>query len=252
MRSLQLIRHATLRVKIGGSTFLVDPMLSPAGTMPAIDNTANDLRNPLVEMPMAVEEVLDGVDAILVTHTHRDHWDAAATSLVHKHMPILCQPEDREKFHEWGFEDVRPIYAAAVFAHTTMYRTGGQHGTGEIGKAMAPVSGYSLRARTGEELYIAGDTIFCDEVGQALAEHKPKYTVVNAGGARFNEGDAITMAAEDVVEVCRAAPWTKVIAVHMEAINHCGVSRADLAEALEREGLRDQVLIPADGEVVSL
>jgi len=76
--------------------------------------------------------------------------------------------------------------------------------------------------------------------------------VVNAGGARFTVGDPITMTPQDVAKVCRKARKSKVIAVHMEAINHCLVSRADLRTYLQQQGLIDQVSIPLDGEKITL
>ena len=75
-------------------------------------------------------------------------------------------------------------------------------------------------------------------------------TLVNAGGARFNIGDPITMTAYDVVKVCRKAPQAKIIAVHMEALNHCLLSRAALRSHLEQEELSEQVFIPLDGETL--
>jgi hypothetical protein len=36
----------------------------------------------------------------------------------------------------------------------------------------------------------------------------------------------------------------------MEAINHCLLTRADLAEALDERGLAGRVEIPADGETL--
>lgn len=249
---LQLIRHATLHVRIHGIVLLVDPMLGDAGSMAPIQNSANPRPNPLVPLPFPAEQAFAGVDAVLVTHTHRDHWDATATELIPRRMPIICQPEDVAKFREWGFEDVRTIHTSAAFGLVTIVRTTGRHGTGAIGEAMAPVSGYVLRSRAGESLYIAGDTIYCPEVADALARFRPKYTVVNCGGARFLEGDPITMTAEDVIEVARTAPFTEVIAVHMEAINHCGVTRDELRRKLCEHKLCERVRIPADGEIYSL
>lgn len=60
------------------------------------------------------------------------------------------------------------------------------------------------------------------------------------------------MTADDVIAVANAAPAARVIAVHMESINHCVLRRADLAAALERAGLSSRVAIPADGERVAL
>ena len=55
--------------------------------------------------------------------------------------------------------------------------------------------------------------------------------VVNASGARFTEGDPIVMTAEDVVAVARHAPDAHVVAVHLEAINHCLEPRATCGAA---------------------
>jgi L-ascorbate metabolism protein UlaG (beta-lactamase superfamily) len=248
---IQLIRHAALRVRIDSIHLLVDPMLGEKGSMPAIVNSANPAPNPLVPLPMPVSEILQGIDAVLVTHVHRDHWDAAATELIPRSLRILCQPPDTVFFRELGFEDVRPVQSAVAYGMVTIARTGGEHGTGEIGAKMAPVSGYVLRSRAGESLYIAGDTIYCPAVKKALKDFAPQVAVVNCGGARFLEGDPITMTAEDVATVARLAPETQIVAVHMEAINHCAVKRADLRAHLTSLKLAKPVLIPRDGELLT-
>jgi hypothetical protein len=56
------------------------------------------------------------------------------------------------------------------------------------------------------------------------------------------------MTAVDVLSVCRAAPEAKVIAVHMEAINHCLLTREQLAAEVKAASLRQNLRIPADGE----
>jgi L-ascorbate metabolism protein UlaG (beta-lactamase superfamily) len=245
---IQLVRHATLRVKIDELTLLVDPMLSDAAAMPPIDDSGDERRNPLVPLPMSLDEIMQGIQAVLVTHTHRDHWDAAATEQIPKHTRILCQPEDADKFYDWGFEDVRPIHSAAVFGHVSIYRTGAQHGTGELAKKMAPVSGYFLNSRKGDSLYLAGDSVWSNPVKDVLNRYRPQVTVLNTGAARFTYGDPITMTEKDVIRVVRQAPYTKVVAVHMESINHCGLTRKDLARHLADNNIGEQVLIPADGE----
>ncbi len=246
---IQLIRHATLRVSIGGHTMLVDPMLSAKEEMDPIQNADNTRRIPMVELPFSVAEILKDVDLVLVTHTHRDHWDAAATDIVPKTLPIFCQPEDEPKFREWGYTDVRPVHTEIGFDGLTMARTGGQHGTGDLARQMAPVSGFVLRAENEPSVYIAGDTVYCAEVEQALDKHDPHAVVLNAGAAQFIMGDPITMDAKDVAKVCRRAPNSAIVAVHMEAINHCHLKRAHLEAALDREGLKGKVLIPKDGEM---
>jgi hypothetical protein len=60
------------------------------------------------------------------------------------------------------------------------------------------------------------------------------------------------MGADDVVKVCQAAPQATVIAVHMEAVNHCVLTRDGLRAELNRAGVASTVLIPRDGEELRL
>jgi hypothetical protein len=115
--------------------------------------------------------------------------------------------------------------------------TRGRHGTGEIGEALGPVSGWVV-----DGIYVAGDTIWCDEVEHALATYRPHTVVVNAGGARFNVGDPIVMDVAGVRRV-RAATDARVIVVHLEAVNHCLEPRAAYRAI-------DGVVVPDDGETV--
>ena len=247
---LRLLRHATLIVEFAGRKLLIDPMLSPPGAMPTIENSPNPRPNPLVPLPVGTAEIAQDLDAVLVTHTHRDHWDDAAARELPKEVPLLCQPGDEQKLRSQGFTQVQPLRTGLIWNALEVTRTGGQHGTGDIGRKMAPVSGFVLRGPGEDPLYIAGDTIWCAEVQEALQQFCPATIVVNAGAARFLEGDPITMTAADVISVCRAAPHAKIIAVHMEAINHCLLTRQELRAQAQAAALTPQLLIPNDGDWV--
>ena len=233
-----LVRHATLILDWDGRRVLVDPQLDPEGARPAIDNTPNPRRNPLVPLPVPAEEVVRGLDAVIVTHLHRDHLDETAERLLLRGVPVFCQPEDEARLRELGLR-ARPVVGDTGWDGRTIHRTGGRHGTGVIAERLAPVSGFVL-----DGVYIAGDTVWCDEVAGAIERHRPRAAVVNAGGARFLEGDAIVMTAADVLEVVARVP--AVVAVHMEAINHCVLTRAELRAAAPA------VLVPEDGETVEV
>jgi L-ascorbate metabolism protein UlaG (beta-lactamase superfamily) len=251
--NIHFLRHATFVLEIAGLRLLVDPMLSPAGAMDPVQNAADTRRIPLVDLPLdeaGLRELLNSLDGVLVTHTHRDHWDARAIELLPKGLPILCQPEDEAKIASASFTQALPVAAERAWRALKVTRTGGRHGTGEIGQKMGPVSGFVITAPDEPRLYVVGDSIWCPEVAAALAAHTPQAVVVNAGAAQFLTGDPITMTAADVIAVCRAAPGAGLVAVHMETVNHCGLTRPLLRQALAGAGLEGRVQIPADGAQV--
>jgi L-ascorbate metabolism protein UlaG (beta-lactamase superfamily) len=75
---IRQVRNATLRLDYAGTRFLIDPYLAKKDAYPGFEGTVNShIRNPRVELKTPLEEIL-AVDAVIVTHTHHDHWDDAA------------------------------------------------------------------------------------------------------------------------------------------------------------------------------
>jgi L-ascorbate metabolism protein UlaG (beta-lactamase superfamily) len=249
---IQFLRNATLLLEWNNKKILVDPMLGAKSSMDTVPNAANNIRNPTTDLPINEEtrnNMIASPDAIIVTHTHRDHWDVTAQTLLPKNLPLFCQPEDVETITAQGFTQVIPVLSVITWENIHITRTGGQHGTGEIGKMMAPVSGFVLKDDQ-VTLYIAGDTIWCEDVATAMDVHQPDYVVVNAGAAQFLQGDPITMTATDVINTIQHPAQSKVIAVHMEAINHCYLTREALAAAIATQNLT--AIIPAPGEWIDV
>jgi L-ascorbate metabolism protein UlaG (beta-lactamase superfamily) len=50
--TLQLLRHATVIITINSLKILVDPMLSAKAAMEPIQNCGNDIRIPMVDLPV--------------------------------------------------------------------------------------------------------------------------------------------------------------------------------------------------------
>jgi hypothetical protein len=56
---MQHIRNATTKIDYAGKTFLIDPFLAKKDTYPGFEGTfRSHLRNPTVELPMSVEDVM--------------------------------------------------------------------------------------------------------------------------------------------------------------------------------------------------
>lgn len=260
-QQIQQIRNATIKITYGNTTFLIDPMLADQGAYPGFENTyRSELRNPLVGLPMAAEDVVEGTDAVIVTHTHLDHWDDAAQKLLPKDIPLFVQnAADAEMVRSQGFKDVRILDDDAEFRGVKLHKTGGQHGSDaiyavpELARVLGEVMGVVFEAKGQKTTYVVGDTVWRDEVVRALERYRPEVIVLNTGAAEVSgfEGDPIIMGKEDTLRIHRAAPDATIVAVHMDAVNHMTLSREELGDFVRSEGLQDNVAIPADGEIIS-
>jgi L-ascorbate metabolism protein UlaG (beta-lactamase superfamily) len=249
--NLRLIRNATLQVEFAGRQLLVDPLFAEPGAYSSVTFGKTAAKNPTVPLPCAVETLLEP-DILIVSHSHFDHFDSVAMDRLPKQIPLLCQPADQARFAGAGFTQVIPVTGSPVTLQAIQFfRTTGRHGKGIVGRAMGAVSGFIIKAEHEPTLYLAGDTVWGTMVQEVLAQYHPDVIVLNTGAAQFNVGGPITMTADDVVQVCRAAPRAKIIAVHLEAINHCRLTRQALAARVAQAQVANQVLIPADGQRIT-
>ncbi|QUJ69540.1 MBL fold metallo-hydrolase (plasmid) [Photobacterium sp. GJ3] len=247
------VRNATLIIQYAGKQFLIDPMLASQGTYPGFEGTPNShLRNPLVELPCSLETLLE-VDAVIVTHTHPDHWDETAKQVIPKDMLIFAQHQaDADVIRTSGFTNIRVMADNTDYEGITLSQTDGQHGSDDlmsaIGDRMGEVCGVVFRHPDEKTLYIAGDTVWNHHVQQSIERYQPDVIILNSGDAQIDGLGAIIMNKEDVRAVYEAAPKATIIASHMEAVNHAVLSRQALRDYLITHQMTDRVRIPEDGE----
>lgn len=253
---MQQVRNATVKITYAGTTFLIDPMLAEKGTYPGFEGTyRSHLRNPLVDLPGSPDEVISDVDAVIVTHTHLDHWDDAAQKTLPKDIPLFTQHEaDAQLIRSQGFKNVRVLADEAEFGGVKITKTGGQHGTDEmyavpaLAQALGEAMGVVFQAPGYKTLYLVGDTIWRKEVDQAIEKYHPEVIVLNAGKAKMAGLDgAIIMGEEDVLRASQAAQNAKIVAVHMDSINHMSLTREELRTYVKKQGIESRVEIPQDG-----
>ena len=256
--SYQHIRNATAKIEMAGSTFLVDPYLAPKGSYAGFEGTINSQkRNPLIDMKEPVEKVLEGVDAVIVTHTHADHWDEYAQKVLPKTLPIFVQNAgDARIIRSQGFKDVRVVGKNTKFNKVKLSKTGGQHGTDQmyaipqLAELAGEAMGVVMQADGEKTLYIVGDTIWNEEVDFALNRYKPEVIVMNTGYAQLQGfSDSIIMGKADVAKARQAAPKADIITVHMDAVNHTAVTSDEMRKFVKENKL-NKVAVPREGEVL--
>ena len=118
---------------------------------------------------------------------------------------------------------------------------------------MGTVSGFVFQAPGEPTLYWAGDTILYEPVLQVIERFRPDVIVTHSSGALWKGSGPIVMDAAQTLAVCRAAPQSRVVAIHLDSLDHGEVSRADLRAQAQGAGLPDGcLLIPEDGETLEL
>ena len=204
------IRNATGKLTIKNTTFLIDPFLAPKDTYPGFEGTFNyQQRMPMVDLPVSLDDLLSNVTAVVVTHTHLDHWDDTAINAIPKSLPIFVQnTADKELITSQGFNDVRIIFESLEFNGITLRKTGGSHGT---------------------------------------------VIIMNTGYAQvLGFEDSIIMGTKDIGRMVVRKPEAKIIAVHMDTVNHTATSRKDVRKFIKGTNIESHVAVPEDGETIVL
>lgn len=255
----QLIRNATVVFHYAGKKFLIDPMFSSKGTFPGFPGTVNShLNNPLVDLPVSSESLTDA-DAVIVTHLHIDHWDEAAVKALPKDKVIFAQNQDDAlAIKNAGFKDVHILNEDSSFENVSFQKTDCQHGTDqayaipELASTLGQASGLFFSHQGEKSVYFVGDSIWIDAVESNLIELQPEVIVLNVGFAGVEGLGPVIMGKDDVLKAHEICPQAIIIAMHMETLNHCILSRKELKEFVEEKGISNKVIIPADGEIIDL
>lgn len=259
---IEQIRNATIKIHYAGKTFLVDPWLAPKGSMGCFADLSTfrvchkeqaRIPMPMCALPFPTEKVLEDVDAYIVTHVHPDHIDMNLDGTIKDYLKrdvatFVQSDEDAIVLQKSGFGDVRTLGANSSFGDIQLMKTPGLHGTL---KPCGPSCGVVFRHPEEKTLYVAGDTIWYSEVERSLASFRPDVVVLNACAAELEDYGRLIMDDHDVAMVHKAAPCARVIVSHMDTVAHASITRATMRERLQKLGIWDAILMPADGESLS-
>ena len=177
-----------------------------------------------------------------------------------KSIKIFVQHErDGDLLKAQGFTNITSLSLEKTveFEGIILNKTGGSHGTTEmyavpqLAEILDEAMGVIFQAKDHPTVYLVGDTVWTAEVNKAINRYKPDVMIMNTGDARTLAfpNDGIIMGLQDVAHARQMLPNTKLITVHMDAVNHMSVYRKDLRQFVQANKL-ENVVIPEDGETV--
>jgi L-ascorbate metabolism protein UlaG (beta-lactamase superfamily) len=153
------IGHGTVLIELDGARLLTDPLLR--------DRVAHLRRY----VPPPAEGSLRALDAVLITHLHRDHLDMPSLRQVARGLPLIVPRGAGRMLLRRGFDAVREIEPGeelAVGALTVTATEARHHGGRGTGPARGPALGYVISGT--RRIYQPGDTDLFDgmvEIGAA-------------------------------------------------------------------------------------
>jgi len=258
------LRNATFVIESKEHYILIDPMLSGIGELPTFTYFKHKAqKNPLVPLPKNSSEILAKANHCLITHsqkwgiellTHMDHLDKPGKTYLKKNnIPTASLKADTPYLKKQGIHMTRELeyWKPKDFLGGKITAVPAKHGHGWMHHFMANGAGYYIELLDEPSLYISGDTVLTKDVKRALSEFKPDITVVAAGNASLDLDGDILMPIEEILQFIRLSP-SKVIANHLEALNHCPITRELLRAELKKNNLLEKVYIPDDGETLDM
>lgn len=255
MLHIHQIRNATIIIETEKEVILVDPMLGNQGIMPPFTLFRHKARkNPTVPLPKNTYSLLNKVTHCLITHQHPDHVDNAGVQfLIKNNIPVTCSIKDEKALKKRGLNIVQSLkyWEKQPFLGGVIEGIPAKHGYGFVAKLMGNVLGFYIQLPNQKSIYLSSDTVYTNAVHKVLTNYKPKISVLACGAAQFDIFKQLIMSVEDILKFIKNSSGS-VIANHMEAINHCPLTREKLKTILKQNNLHHNVYLPEDGELVTI
>ena len=245
-------------IRLGSFTLLTDPNFLRRGQRAYLGKGLWSRR--LTEPSMQPAE-LPGLDAVVLSHLHGDHFDRVARAGLCRDQPVLTTPRAAERLQRWGFE-TRGLDTwhreLLTKGHETLTVESlpAVHARGVMGRLLPPVMGSLLEHRVGgavsRRIYLSGDTLTGDHLDDIAARHPDiDLAVVHLGGTRVLMHTVTMDAAQGVDFLGRIGP-REAVPVHFDDYRVFRSPLGAFLDSVRRAGLTTTVRPVARGDTVEL
>lgn len=226
----------TALMEFGSFRVLTDPMLADgpdAFVMDGHPSTGED--GVVIQRRSPVPAVdLDGLDLLVVSHLHSDHFDQAAVERLPSDVPVLAPPDNIAQLRDWGFQHVEALpwdgrHRVQIGDEVLDLRAlPAHHSHNEaVSHDLGAVNGYLIEhqpaAKTPARVYWTGDTIWSRELllPALAAAHGSDLLLPHLGAVgRGGPWGRMSMDAAEATDMVLALEPAHVVPIHHSTFSH--------------------------------
>lgn len=257
--SLTFVGTATAVLNLGGITLLTDPNFLHQGQRVHLGYGLFSKRRT---EPAMQPRDLPGLDGIVLSHLHGDHFDRVAKKALDHALPIVTTPHAAGRLRRWGFQESVPL---ETWESHELERAGervritsvpGTHGPGVVGRLLPPVMGSVVELVRGDttalRVYVTGDTLFRRELRE-VSERFPDLDamVIHLGGTRAL-GILVTMDDQQGADMVALIAPPVTIPVHYDDYTVFRSPLSAFLEQVRRRQLPGEIRTVTRGETIAL
>lgn len=264
-KSLKWIGGPTFLLQMGSFKILTDPMLGSKTDSAFIIKkhpTTGKTNSPIKRLTEPAPVDLNGIDLLLISHTHPDHVDVKAKTILSKDVQVISTPSGAVDFQTSHFSNVK----ALQWNDSTRITRGGEsllivavkalHAAEEpLRSGLGEVNGYVLEYSDGSMVYRTywtGDTVWFDEINDLNRFGLINMFIPHMGGVGAKGPFGLrSLDTNECLKIVSSLSPEVTIPVHHTTFSHYDVPVRDLKKAFKTEG-SGKLIVPIAGKTISL
>ena len=232
---ITLIGGPTALIEIGGFRLLTDPTFDAPGEYKLPHVTLKKTSHPAL-----TAEQIGRVDAVLLSHDqHADNFDHAGRAYAMQAPRLLTTIVGAKRLGGVA-EGLAPGESTKLTnpaGTLTITATPARHGPAGIEPLAGDVIGFVLSLAGARPIYITGDTVWYEGVGEVARRFQAGVVLLFAGAAKTRGAFHLTMDANDALDTAHAFPDATIVPLHYEGWAHFSQSGDDLVQSFKALGI---------------